>query len=73
MFGNNRQLKQQIAEQTAMIQNLISEVKALQTHLRFVVDDTDAIRNDLQNLKSALPEVMQGQQHSSSNWKVERF
>lgn len=71
MFGN-RQLEQKIAEQTALIQTLISDVRALQTHIKFVVDDIDEIRNDLQNLKNILPGVMNSQQ-SSSNWKVERL
>ena len=73
MFGNTRQLEKQIADQKVMIETLISEVRALQTHIRFIMDDTDAIANDLRSLKGALPELMEIQPRSTGNWKVERL
>lgn len=73
MFGNTRQLEKQIADQKVMIETLISEVRALQTHVRFIMDDTDTIANDLKSLKTALPELMESQPRSTGNWKVERL
>lgn len=73
MFGNNKQLQEQLSEQKKLIQELTSEVKALQTHLRFLMDDTEAIRRDVRELKMFVPEAIEGQQASRHNWKVERM
>lgn len=72
MFNRTEKLEQKLEEQKAITQELLSEIKALQTYIKFMTDDIEAIRRELREVKIMLPAAMEAQQ-PQHNWKVERL
>ena len=73
MFNTTKKLEEQLAEQNKLIRDLTSEVRALQTQLRFILEDTDAVRQEMRGIRRGIHDVVEEQQPSPGNWKVERF
>jgi chromosome segregation ATPase len=72
MFNTTKKLEEQLVEQSKLISELTSEIRALQTQLRFILDDTDAIRQEIRSVRRGVYDAMEEQQ-STGNWKVERL